>query len=59
MLVNAIKEYQLRVDNQLKQRFSTLEDTAPQLKAAMTHGALLGENAFVPSWFTVSGKCLA
>lgn len=48
MLVNAIKEYQLRVDDQLKQRFSTLEDTAPQLKAAMTHGALLGGKRIRP-----------
>lgn len=48
MLVSAIQTYQLRVDNQLKQRFSTLEDTAPQLKAAMIHGALLGGKRIRP-----------
>ncbi|MGW7675466.1 (2E,6E)-farnesyl diphosphate synthase [Shewanella sp. S23-S33] len=48
MLVSTIQEYQQRVDDQLKQRFSTLEDTAPQLKAAMTYGALLGGKRIRP-----------
>ncbi|MCU8032817.1 MAG: (2E,6E)-farnesyl diphosphate synthase [Shewanella sp.] len=48
MLVSTIQEYQQRVDDQLKQRFSTLEDTALQLKAAMTYGALLGGKRIRP-----------
>ena len=48
MLASTIQEYQLRVDTQLKQRFSTLEDTAPQLKAAMQYGALLGGKRIRP-----------
>lgn len=48
MLVTAIQEYQQRVDNQLKQRFNSLNNTAPQLKAAMTYGALLGGKRIRP-----------
>jgi len=48
VLVSTIQEYQQRVDDQLKQRFSTLEDTALQLKAAMTYGALLGGKRIRP-----------
>ncbi len=42
MLVETLKAYQQRVDNQLNLHFNALEDIAPQLKAAMRHGALLG-----------------
>ncbi|MGI2021948.1 (2E,6E)-farnesyl diphosphate synthase [Shewanella glacialipiscicola] len=48
MLTCAIQEYQQRVDHQLKQRFSMLEDIAPQLKAAMAYGALLGGKRIRP-----------
>ncbi|PTA49639.1 (2E,6E)-farnesyl diphosphate synthase [Shewanella morhuae] len=48
MLASTIQEYQQRVDNQLKQRFNTLEDSAPTLKAAMTYGALLGGKRIRP-----------
>ncbi|QYJ77877.1 (2E,6E)-farnesyl diphosphate synthase [Shewanella acanthi] len=48
MLADAIKTYQQRVDAQLTARFTTLEEVAPKLKAAMTHGALLGGKRIRP-----------
>ncbi|MGL4899625.1 MAG: polyprenyl synthetase family protein, partial [Shewanella sp.] len=48
MLATAIQTYQQRVDHQLTERFSALAETAPQLKAAMTHGALLGGKRIRP-----------
>ncbi|MGL5359679.1 MAG: (2E,6E)-farnesyl diphosphate synthase, partial [Shewanella sp.] len=48
MLASAIQSYQQRVDQQLTERFNALAQTAPQLKAAMTHGALLGGKRIRP-----------
>ncbi|MCL2913297.1 (2E,6E)-farnesyl diphosphate synthase [Shewanella corallii] len=48
MLADAIIEYQQRVDAQLKQHLSGLDDHAATLKAAMTHGALIGGKRIRP-----------
>ena len=48
MLVEAIKTYQKRVDGVLNSHLSQLDDAAPQLKAAMLHGALLGGKRIRP-----------
>ncbi|MCE9685192.1 (2E,6E)-farnesyl diphosphate synthase [Shewanella sp. AS16] len=48
MLTQAIHDYQQRVDAQLRQRIASLDDSAPRLKAAMTHGALLGGKRIRP-----------
>lgn len=48
MLTDAIKTYQQRVDQVLSQKLTDLDDAAPRLKAAMTHGALLGGKRIRP-----------
>jgi farnesyl diphosphate synthase len=48
VLTDAIKTYQLRVDQVLRQHLHNLDDAAPTLKAAMTHGALLGGKRIRP-----------
>ncbi|MCL1141642.1 (2E,6E)-farnesyl diphosphate synthase [Shewanella gaetbuli] len=48
MLSDAIKTYQQRVDQVLRQHLNNLDDAAPILKAAMTHGALLGGKRIRP-----------
>ncbi|GGP53892.1 (2E,6E)-farnesyl diphosphate synthase [Shewanella algicola] len=48
MLAEAIKTYQKRVDAILEQHLNQLDDAAPNLKAAMLHGALLGGKRIRP-----------
>lgn len=48
MLADAISGYQQRVDTQLRTHLSALDDHADILKAAMTHGALLGGKRIRP-----------
>ena len=48
MLTDAIKTYQQRVDQVLRQHLHSLDDAAPTLKAAMAHGALLGGKRIRP-----------
>nr|WP_211164298.1 (2E,6E)-farnesyl diphosphate synthase [Shewanella salipaludis] len=47
-MTQAIHDYQQRVDAQLRLRIASLDDSAPRLKAAMTHGALLGGKRIRP-----------
>ncbi|RJY12227.1 (2E,6E)-farnesyl diphosphate synthase [Parashewanella spongiae] len=47
-MTNAIVHYQNRVNNYLKNRLDQLPDDAPNLKAAMKHGALLGGKRIRP-----------
>lgn len=58
MLASAIEQYQQRVDQQLIERFSTLEDIAPQLKDAMRYGALLGGKRIRPFLVYSVGRML-
>ncbi|UJF21267.1 (2E,6E)-farnesyl diphosphate synthase [Shewanella sp. OMA3-2] len=48
MLTDAIKTYQQRVDQVLGQKLTHFDETAPTLKAAMIHGALLGGKRIRP-----------
>ncbi|GGB48244.1 (2E,6E)-farnesyl diphosphate synthase [Shewanella inventionis] len=48
MLAEAIKTYQKRVDAVLSEHLNQLDEAAPQLKAAMQHGALLGGKRIRP-----------
>ncbi|MGI2259825.1 (2E,6E)-farnesyl diphosphate synthase [Shewanella sp. GXUN23E] len=48
MLADAITGYQQRVDTQLKVHLNALDDQAATLKAAMTHGALIGGKRIRP-----------
>jgi farnesyl diphosphate synthase len=48
VLANALSQYQHRVDAQLSGHIDALTEAAPRLKAAMTHGALLGGKRIRP-----------
>ena len=48
MLAEAITTYQKRVNVTLNEHLTLLDDAAPDLKAAMLHGALLGGKRIRP-----------
>ncbi|MCL1066504.1 (2E,6E)-farnesyl diphosphate synthase [Shewanella olleyana] len=58
MLAQAIEKYQQRVDSVLRSKLAELDDTAPELKAAMTHGALLGGKRIRPFMVYSIGEML-
>lgn len=59
MLNEAIKTYQQRTDKVLREHLSQLDDAAPTLKAAMTHGALLGGKRIRPFLVYSVGEMLS
>ncbi|QIR14026.1 (2E,6E)-farnesyl diphosphate synthase [Shewanella aestuarii] len=59
MLSDAMKSYQQRVDNVLRHHIENLDDAAPRLKAAMSHGALLGGKRIRPFLVYSIGEILS
>ena len=58
MLNEAITRYQQRVDEQLRHFINAQDDTEPQLKAAMKHGALIGGKRIRPFLVYAIGEML-
>ncbi|ARD23171.1 MULTISPECIES: (2E,6E)-farnesyl diphosphate synthase [Shewanella] len=58
MLDQAIEKYQQRVNRVLEAKLNELDDNAPQLKAAMIHGALLGGKRIRPFMVYSIGEML-
>ncbi|WP_076540311.1 (2E,6E)-farnesyl diphosphate synthase [Shewanella sp. UCD-KL21] len=58
MLAQSIEQYQQRVNQVLATKLAQLDDTAPVLKAAMTHGALLGGKRIRPFMVYSIGEML-
>ncbi|MGS0680501.1 (2E,6E)-farnesyl diphosphate synthase [Shewanella sp. 125m-7] len=58
MLVESLKRYQQRSNQQLELRIDALEDIDPQLKAAMKHGALIGGKRIRPFLVYAIGEML-
>ncbi|WP_144209843.1 (2E,6E)-farnesyl diphosphate synthase [Shewanella donghaensis] len=58
MLAQSIEKYQQRVNHVLATKLAELDDTAPALKAAMTHGALLGGKRIRPFMVYSLGEML-
>ncbi|ABO24636.1 (2E,6E)-farnesyl diphosphate synthase [Shewanella loihica] len=58
MLNEAITRYQQRVDGQLRHFINAQDDTEPQLKAAMEHGALIGGKRIRPFLVYAVGEML-
>lgn len=59
MLAQAIQIYQQRVDGELSAKLAQLDDSAPQLKAAMTYGALMGGKRIRPFLVYCIGEMLS
>ncbi|WP_445946404.1 (2E,6E)-farnesyl diphosphate synthase [Shewanella sp.] len=59
MLAQAIELYQQRVDKVLKRKLEELDDSAPELKAAMTYGALMGGKRIRPFLVYSLGQMLS
>ncbi|MDO6641153.1 MULTISPECIES: (2E,6E)-farnesyl diphosphate synthase [unclassified Shewanella] len=58
MLAQSIEQYQQRVNQVLATKLAQLDDAAPILKAAMTHGALLGGKRIRPFMVYSIGEML-
>ena len=58
MLAQSIEKYQQRVNNILATKLANLDDSAPQLKAAMTHGTLMGGKRIRPFMVYSIGEML-
>ncbi|GIU13401.1 MULTISPECIES: (2E,6E)-farnesyl diphosphate synthase [unclassified Shewanella] len=58
MLLESLKQYQERINQQLELRIDSLADIEPQLKAAMKHGALIGGKRIRPFLVYAVGKML-
>jgi farnesyl diphosphate synthase len=59
VLAQAIQIYQQRVDGELSAKLAQLDDSAPQLKAAMTYGALMGGKRIRPFLVYCIGEMLS
>jgi farnesyl diphosphate synthase len=59
VLAQAIQIYQQRVNEQLCAKLAQLDDSAPQLKAAMTYGALMGGKRIRPFLVYCIGEMLS
>ncbi|WP_299803532.1 (2E,6E)-farnesyl diphosphate synthase [uncultured Shewanella sp.] len=58
MLLESLKLYQERINQQLELRIDALADIEPQLKAAMKHGALIGGKRIRPFLVYAVGEML-